>query len=73
MVLLTIFREVAEGKTRRCSRTYQSVGEAVQNGQRNGFYCDIYDTVTCLDVPTKLTTPCRPILPPKLSRKPEKN
>ena len=43
MVLLTIYREKAEGKIRRCSRTCKSVYEAVQVGQNSGYYYDIYD------------------------------
>ena len=43
MVLLTIYRKKAEGKIRRCSRTYESVYEAVQAGQNSGFFYDIYD------------------------------
>lgn len=46
MVLLTIYREIAGGKIRRCFRTYQSVYEAVQIGQNSGFYYDIFDTST---------------------------
>lgn len=46
MVLLTIYREVAEGKIRRRSRSYESVYDAVQAGQNSGFFYDIYDITT---------------------------
>lgn len=43
MVLLTIYRKKTEEKTRRCSRTYASVSEAVKAGQESGCLYDIYD------------------------------
>ena len=43
MVLLTIYREVAEGKIKRCSRSYESVYSEVQAGQKSGCFYDIYD------------------------------
>lgn len=43
MVLLTIFKNKAEGKSRRISKTYESIDEAVKAGQNSGSFYDIYD------------------------------